>query len=55
MTGDSIRVTALHQRCPTYVVKANSQEMTRVETTAEAVMTDILVVGTTVVGFRHPE
>jgi hypothetical protein len=55
MTGDTIGVTTLHQRCPTYVVQENSQTMTRVEGTSEATMTDILVVGTTVVGFRPPE
>jgi hypothetical protein len=55
MNGESISVTTLHQRCPTYVVKANSQDMMRVDGTSQATMTDILVVGTTVVGFRHPE
>jgi hypothetical protein len=36
-------------------VKANSQTMVRVEGTSEAVMSDILVCGTTVIGFRPPE
>ena len=55
LNGDAIAVTTLHQRCPTYIVKANSQVMTRVDGTSAAVMSDILVCGTTVIGFRPPE
>ena len=57
VVGDTVQVTPLHPRCPTYVVRAASGGMERAEVGAIAMVDrdDLVVAGTTVIGLRAPE
>lgn len=53
--SDGIRLTPLHPRCPTYVVRGGSADLERAETTVGVEVDDLIVAGTTIVGLRAPE
>ncbi len=53
--GESIQVTPLHPRCPTFVLHPGVNQLERADNTLELRVGDMLVAGTTVVGLRDPE
>ena len=55
MVADSIQLTALHKRCPTYVLKEDGGGLSRADQVVGLEMQDMIVAGTTVIGVRTPE
>jgi hypothetical protein len=55
VVSDAVQVTPLHQRCPTYIVRASSGEMERAEGMVTCDFDDLVVAGTTVVALRMPQ
>ena len=55
LVDDSIQLTPLHPRCPTYVISASRDGLTRVEQPVELSIGDFVVAGTTVVAVRRPQ
>jgi hypothetical protein len=53
--GESIQVTPLHPRCPTFVLHPGQNILERADNTVDLSVGDMLVAGTTVVGLREPE
>ncbi|MFT5460851.1 MAG: hypothetical protein ACI9K2_007371 [Myxococcota bacterium] len=56
LVGDSIQLTPLHPRCPTYVLRAEDDRgLQKVARATHVELGDLIVAGTTVVGLRQPE
>ena len=55
LVGESIRLSPLHPRCPTYVMRPADHGLELVQSAVELEMNDVVVAGTTVIGLRAPE
>jgi len=57
MVADSIQLTAVHKRCPTYVLREGTTGLSRAvfEQAVGIQMQDMIIAGTTVIGVRTPE
>jgi len=55
LQGETIRLTPLHARCPTYIFSAEDSSMQKTHDTAILDTTDKVIAGTTVIGIRQPE
>lgn len=55
LLGDSIQLTPLHPRCPTYVVRLRDGSMEHARSLLTMSIGDMVVAGTTVIGVRAPE
>ncbi|MCB9680351.1 MAG: adenylate/guanylate cyclase domain-containing protein [Alphaproteobacteria bacterium] len=53
--GGEIRLTPLHPRCATYVLRARGSGLDRIDGPTSVRLGDHVVVGTTVVGLREPD
>lgn len=52
---DSVRMTPLHDRCPTFVLRGTTGDLERADQTVLLEPDDLIVAGTTVVALRAPE
>jgi hypothetical protein len=55
MVADSIQLTPLHPRCPTYVLRKGVEGLSRADRVVSLQLDDLIVAGTTVIGVRSPE
>ncbi len=55
MVGDSVQLSPLHPRCPTYVMRQGGRGLQRAQQAVRLELDDLVVAGTTVVGVREPE
>ena len=52
LVGGDIQLTPLHKRCPTWLLRADTERLERVASPTDIGMGDNVVAGTTVVGVR---
>ncbi len=50
-----LRVTPMHERCPTFLLRRSGRRLERLTETTEAGLGDHVVVGTNVISLRHPD
>lgn len=55
ISADTVQLTPLHPRCPTYVVRAGNGRLVRAESAQRVGWDDLVVAGTSVIGVRTPE
>ena len=55
LVGDVIRLTPLHERCPTWLLRAGARQLEPVLEPTIISIGDSIVTGTTVVGLRAPD
>jgi hypothetical protein len=53
--GDSIQITSLHPRCPTYVMRPGVNELELVVSALDLGIQDVIVAGTCVISLKQPE
>jgi class 3 adenylate cyclase len=53
--GESVQLTPLHDRCPTYILRGKGRELERADHAVLLELDDLIVAGTTVVALRAPE
>lgn len=54
IVGDTIQLTPLHDRCPTYIMRGSGNELEKAEQAVLLEPNDLIVAGTTVVALRQP-
>jgi len=53
--GETMSLTPLHARCPTYILRGDDARLERADATVGVQVDDLIVAGTTVVALRAPE
>ena len=55
VSGETVRLNPLHERCATYVQRENDKALDRAEGEVRILVGDRVIAGTTVVGVRFPD
>lgn len=55
VNGELVKLTPLHERCATYVMRRGTKGLERADDEIRIAVGDKIIAGTTVVGLRHPE